>query len=263
MVASSKEKICLWGRWRIVLVTFLVLAVAGCEVKRRVSPPPTIPSARKPVQVPSLDTPEQRAQGVYHIVKKGETLWRICKAYGADLQYVAEVNNIRDPSQIREGQSIFIPGAPRPKTPGQARIAALPSEEAEPKVQTFQGRLVWPVKGEVTSTFGVRNGMKHSGIDIKAPVGAPVVAAASGEVVYCGELKGYGNVMIIRHSEELTTVYAHLNEILVGEHQKVRQGQPVATVGNSGRSEGAHLHFEVRVKNVARNPLFYLPDSSH
>lgn len=263
MLVSSEERVPL-GRWlwKSVLVAMVVSAVEGCDVKRRVSPPPSIPQQRQPVQVPTMDTPEQRAQGIYHVVKRGETLWRICKAYGADLQYVAEINNIRDPSQIREGQRIFIPGAPKSKTPAQARIASLPSGEPEPQIQTFQGKFVWPVRGEITSPFGVRNGMKHSGIDIKAPSGTPVVAAASGEVVYCGELRGYGNVMIIRHSDELSTVYAHLKDILVQEHQRVTQGQVIATVGNTGRSEGAHLHFEVRVKNVARNPLFYLPDSS-
>lgn len=211
--------------------------------------------------MPALDTPQEKAQGFYHVVKKGETLWRICKAYGADLQQVAEINNIKDPSQIREGQKIFIPGAS-----GAARVEvpkASPGAghgEAEPKIELYGGKLIWPVRGQISSSFGVRNGMKHSGIDITAPMETPVVAAADGEVIFKGTLRGYGNILILRHSEDLATVYAHLSQIHVSDHQHVRQGETVGTVGNSGQSEGAHLHFEVRVRNVARNPLFYLSE---
>lgn len=215
----------------------------------------------RPVQLPAMDTPQEKAQGIYHVVRKGETLWRICKAYGADLQQVAELNNIRDPSRIREGQRIFIPGV---AGSGKTAVAKIPKgtiQESEPSIETFPGRFIWPLNGQVSSPFGIRNGMKHSGIDIKAPPGTPVVAAAAGEVIYRGQLRGYGNILILRHSKDYTTVYAHLEQMLVSEHQRVRQGDQIATVGNTGRSDGAHLHFEVRVRNVARNPLFYLPDS--
>lgn len=237
----------------------ICLLLVGCEAKRQVTRPPT-PKTRT-IQVPALDTPQEKAQGAYHVVKKGETLWRICRAYGADLQQVAEINNIRDPSQIREGQRIFIPGAS-----GAAKVEVPKSSpggtlEAEPRIQFFAGKLIWPVKGQISSSFGVRNGMKHSGVDIKAPMGTPVVAAAEGQVIYKGQLRGYGNILIVRHSEDLATVYAHLNEIHASDHQHVRQGETIGTVGNSGQSEGAHLHFEVRVRNVARNPLFYLSEN--
>jgi len=243
------------GWMRLSAVAAVCLLLVGCETKRQVTRPPA--PKTKTIQVPALDTPQEKAQGTYHIVKKGETLWRICRAYGADLQQVAEINNIRDPSQIREGQKIFIPGAS-----GTARVEIPKSSqgEAEPKIQFFAGKLIWPVRGQITSSFGVRNGMKHSGVDIKAPMGTPVVAAADGEVIYKGQLRGYGNILILRHSEELATVYAHLSEIHVSDYQHVRQGETIGTVGNSGQSEGAHLHFEVRVRNVARNPIFYLPE---
>ncbi len=248
-----------WVAWTALAVALML--VAGCDAKRQVGPPPARKVA-KPIQVPALDTPQEKAQGTYHVVKKGETLWRICRAYGADLQQVAEINNIRDPSQIREGQKIFIPGAAGATRVELPKGPADKSLEAEPKIQLFAGKLIWPVRGQVSSSFGVRNGMKHSGIDITAPLGTPVVAAAEGEVIYRGQLRGYGNILILRHSEELATVYAHLNEIHASEHQRVRQGETIGTVGNSGQSEGAHLHFEVRVKNVARNPLFYLSENA-
>lgn len=243
-----------WTLWAAVL-----LVMAACEGKRPVTPPPS--GRVRTVQVPTMDTPQEKAQGIYHVVKKGETLWRICRVYGADLQQVAELNDIRDPSQIREGQRIFIPGASGPGRVETPRHSGAAIPEIEPRIETFPGKFIWPVRGQVSSAFGVRNGMKHSGVDITAPMGTAVVAAAAGEVIYRGQLRGYGKVLIMRHSEEYTTVYAHLNEILVAEHQQVRQGDQIATVGNSGQSEGAHLHFEVRVRNVARNPLFYLPDA--
>lgn len=215
----------------------------------------------RPLQLPAMDTPQEKAQGIYHVVKRGETLWRICRAYGADLQQVAELNNIRDPSQIWEGQRIFIPGVAGSVKTEVTRTPKGTIQESEPSIETFPGRFIWPLKGQVSSAFGIRNGMKHSGIDIKAPLGTPVVAAAAGEVIYRGQLRGYGNILILRHSEDHTTVYAHLEQMLVSEHQRVQQGDQIATVGNSGQSDGTHLHFEVRVRNVARNPLFYLPDS--
>lgn len=245
-----------WMCWGALGMALLLLG--GCETKRQVTRLPV--QKTRTVQVPALDTPQEKAQGAYHVVRKGETLWRICKAYGADLQQVAEINNIKDPSQIREGQKIFIPGASGRAMVEVHKASSAGASEAEPRIQFFSGKLIWPVRGQISSSFGVRNGIKHSGIDIKAPMGTPVAAAAEGEVIYKGQLRGYGTILILRHSEDLATVYAHLNEIYASDHQHVRQGEPIGTVGNSGQSEGAHLHFEVRVKNVARNPMFYLSE---
>jgi murein DD-endopeptidase MepM/ murein hydrolase activator NlpD len=175
------------------------------------------------------------------------------------MQYVAEINDIRDVTQIRTGQKIFIPGARRPikvipyipPTPG--------AEEPLPQIETFKGKFNWPVRGTVTSTFGVRNGIKHAGIDIAAPMGTPVCAAASGKILYLGRLRGYGKILILKHEGQYTTVYAHLGGWTVHDGQYVNQGAPIATVGESGRSSGSHLHFEVRYDNKVRNPLFYLP----
>ena len=120
--------------------------------------------------------------------------------------------------------------------------------------------LQWPVPhGTVTSSFGPRRGSFHDGIDIAAPVGAAVRAAAKGDVAYSGSLPGYGNVIILRHGTGYATVYAHNDQNLVEEGQRVNQGQLIATVGRSGRTSGANLHFEVRKDNVAHDPLQFLP----
>src|SRR5262245_52851425 len=116
----------------------------------------------------------------------------------------------------------------------------------------------WPVDGEVTSRFGPRHGRFHDGIDIAAPQGTPVFAAADGEVIFSDVLGGYGKVVIVRHAGGYLTLYAHNAVNRVHEGQRVRRGTRVATVGQSGHVTGANLHFEVRKDNRARDPLRYL-----
>jgi murein DD-endopeptidase MepM/ murein hydrolase activator NlpD len=215
-----------------------------------------------------LEREGKQAQGFYHVVKKDETLWRICYRYGVDLQEVAELNGIENPTQIKVGQRIFIPGAPdrvkevAPEAPRQNAGAkgANPPPDAEPAIQRFAGKLMWPVDGVVYSKFGVRGGRHHDGIDIAAPKGTPILAAADGRVIFAAqEQRGYGKLIILEHSDQMHTVYAHNSRILVVEGQKVKRGQRIAEVGNTGEATGYHLHFEVRVDTKARNPLFFLP----
>jgi murein DD-endopeptidase MepM/ murein hydrolase activator NlpD len=120
--------------------------------------------------------------------------------------------------------------------------------------------LSWPVAGKITSKFGPRRGSFHDGLDISAPLGTPILAAASGEVIYSGALRGYGNLVILRHRGGYVTIYAHNQKNLVREGKAVRRGQVIARVGQTGRASGPHLHFEVRKDNLARNPLRYLPE---
>jgi murein DD-endopeptidase MepM/ murein hydrolase activator NlpD len=123
-------------------------------------------------------------------------------------------------------------------------------------------RLRWPiVNGAVTSGFGPRGGGFHDGIDIGAPAGTPIYAAAGGKVAYCSRLPGYGNVIILRHGGGYATVYAHNRQHLVKEGEPVKEGQMIGRVGESGRTTGPNLHFEVRRENVAHNPLYFLPDA--
>jgi murein DD-endopeptidase MepM/ murein hydrolase activator NlpD len=117
---------------------------------------------------------------------------------------------------------------------------------------------IWPVNGTVTSGFGMRWGRMHEGIDIAAPLGAPIWAAAGGTVVYAGWLGGYGNLAVVDHGNGFATAYAHASAILVAVGQNVAQGETVALVGSTGHSTGPHLHFEVRVNGVAVDPLLYL-----
>lgn len=119
---------------------------------------------------------------------------------------------------------------------------------------------VWPSRGTVTSGYGMRWGRLHQGIDIAAPVGTPIIAASSGEVIKAGWGGGYGKLVKLKHHDGSVTLYAHSSRLFVRNGQQVRQGQQIAAVGNTGRSTGPHLHFEIHPKGKgAANPIAYLP----
>ena len=192
------------------------------------------------------------------MVTPGETLFRIGKAYGVTYQELARVNGIKDAGQIKVGQRIFIPGATRPLpvetiTPTEPAPAAPVSPE--PGFETF----LWPVNGTINSGFGPRGSSFHDGIDIAAPEGTPILAIEAGEVIYSDQLRGYGNMVILRHAGGIVSVYAHNESNLVREGQSVVRGEVVARVGSTGRVSGPHLHFEIRRNNAAQDPLRYLP----
>jgi murein DD-endopeptidase MepM/ murein hydrolase activator NlpD len=116
---------------------------------------------------------------------------------------------------------------------------------------------IWPVNGPITSGFGWRWGQMHEGIDIGAPCGTPIHAAAAGTVIYSGWADGYGNFVVIDHGNGLATAYGHQSAIYVSSGS-VSQGQTIGAVGSTGHSTGCHLHFEVRVNGNPVDPLGYL-----
>ncbi len=126
------------------------------------------------------------------------------------------------------------------------------------------GRFTWPVPNfyKVSSQFGPRGRKHHDGIDIPAPKGTPIVAVDSGVVIYSDNgIRGYGNMIVISHGDEVFTVYAHNSKNKVDKGDKVEKGDVIALIGNTGRSTGPHLHFEIRMKNKVRNPAQYLSRS--
>ena len=128
------------------------------------------------------------------------------------------------------------------------------------------GKLSWPIAGHITITdvFAMRhdpiNGVweQHTGIDIGAHTGTPVLAPADGIVVFAARNGGYGNMMMVQHSQTMTTVYGHLKSYVAKKGQYVKRGQVIALSDNTGWSTGPHLHFEVRISGVAKNPMLYL-----
>lgn len=217
------------------------------------------------------------ARGVFHKVRKGETLAWIANRYGISVQELAELNDVRDVGQIHADQKLYLPpkkerGFKRlpfeeelrknlesPVEVGPSFSKKLPKGESNRTVYTDHTRFIWPVDGKVLSPFGIRKGRRHDGVDIKASRGTPIKAAANGSVVFSGRMRGYGNLILIRHAEHFFTAYAHNRVNQVKKGNRVKKGSTIGLVGSTGRSTGPHLHFEVRQGEKARNPLFFLP----
>jgi len=282
-----------------------------------------------------------RPRGIYHIVKSGETLSIIARAYQVDPQELAEINNIADPDRIETDRVIFIPDvnqilddvmtavrpAATPSMPGENKESAkIPKvvlkpepqkrEEAAAQVKRWERpadalakdrtersraaekdsvsrrasekaekgdivdpqlksketegdaeqlrydkkRFIWPVRGKVVSHFGIQsNRMYYNGIRIAAGDGTAVQAAADGLVIFSAPLKDYGETIIIQHEEQYATVYTHLGIRTVRGESRVRKGDRIAFLGKVDDQTESYLHFEIRYRNKARNPLFFLP----
>ena len=190
--------------------------------------------------------------GIKHVIKKGDTLPSIAKKYKADTEDISKFNGISVDSPLALGETILVPD-------GEIEIAAPVKSKTLAKKKTLKsysynapsGFLTRPVLGGRRSQ-GLHG---HNGIDIAATPGTPVVAAASGRVIVAkagGYNGGYGSMVIISHSNGVQTLYAHLRAIYITPGTTVEQGQTIGEVGNTGRSSGPHLHFEVR---GAKNPF--------
>ena len=238
------------------------------------------------------------AQGVTYVVRNGDTLSEIGKRLGVEMVQLARMNGIPPPYNIRAGQNLILPGAltiaanlpaPNPQTiqgqieilsrsagqtlpyapvPATVATATAPSPATKatvaalppPPARATNG-MVWPVRGQVASTFGSKGGgIANDGIDIRAPAGQPVVAVDNGVVAYAGnELKGLGNLVLIQHTGNWVSAYANAGSISVQKGQTVTRGQAIATTGQSGNAKITGLHFELRRGTEAVDPMQHLP----
>lgn len=208
----------------------------------------------------------------YHIVKKGDTLYSIAREHNLDVASLTRKNNLQAPYTLYVGQKLALSGSvsgtsykqsavksATNKTSVSNKRASRTSNYTPPKNRT--AKFMWPVKGTVISGFGViGKGRKNDGINIKAARGTAVKAADKGTVAYAGnELKGFGNLILIKHPDGWITAYAHNDKLLVRKGQKVIKGEKIATVGSTGGVNSPQLHFEVRAGKKAVNPRKYLP----
>ncbi len=234
------------------------------------------------------------------VVQAGDTLYGVARRHRVPMAEVARVNNLAPPYVIRVGQRLRLPdgatvaavgpgagaairtetlpppassGAPSVSPPGTtpsagppgapapaATTASLPPAfEAPPRSGRF---FEWPVKGEVISRFGPKSsGLRNDGINISAPRGTPVRAAEGGVVAYAGnELRGFGNLILVRHADGWVTAYAHAEEILVRRGERVERGQEIARVGRSGGVADPQLHFEIRKGGEPVDPIAHMAE---
>ena len=189
--------------------------------------------------------------GTLHVIQNGETLWRISKKYHIELEDILKANKISDSANISTGQTIVIPlGVKNQSVP----IANFGPKETD-------ADFIWPAKGKVITSFKQRNdGVFSKGIDIQTQAPLDVLASRGGKVVFVGNLSGYGKTLIIDHEDDYSTVYSGDSSIAVKYGDKVAQGTVIAKTGDPLKKGYSALHFEIRKKHRAQNPLYYLVD---
>jgi lipoprotein NlpD len=279
---------------RVVLMLTATLLLAACGTGPSTAP---VEDRRAPVARPVLDPNttavkqppgfENAGKPGYYTVKPGETLIRIGLETGQNWKDIAAWNNLEQPNQISVGQVLRVlpptatlaAAAAAPDSggvvtrpvgsgsiastqvqPGQASApAARPAEPAATAATAANESglsWIWPVPGPVIAGF---DEVKNKGLDLGGTAGEPVLAAADGRVVYVGAgLRGYGNLIILKHNNVYLTAYAHNKTLLVKEDQTVRKGQKIAEMGNSD-ADRVKLHFEVRRQGKPVDPTKYLP----
>jgi murein DD-endopeptidase MepM/ murein hydrolase activator NlpD len=218
-----------------------------------------------------------------HVVAPGETLHSIARLYGKSVLVLAKANNIPPDTMVKVGERITIPdvqptqasAAPVPpaagpdyavaESPHSARLAAPEPAAEQNSVKTAEpaGALPtfrWPVRGRVIAGFGPSpNGLQNDGVNLAVPEGTPIKAAEDGVVAYAGnELKGYGNLVLVRHSNGFVTAYAHASQIMVKRGDPVKRGQVIALSGQTGNVTSPQLHFEIRKGSTPVDPAQYL-----
>ncbi len=227
--------------------------------------------------------------GRYHRVHRGETGIAIALAYRVDWDSIVRANGLEPPFLLRVGEKLLLPsGAPpqrevaRAAVPSAAEQAAfdididdiisggepavveasapVPTPRAAP-ITPFDGRFQWPVDGKLVSSFGAKaGGLYNDGLNIAAAKGTPVRAAASGTVIYAGNgVEGWGNLVLLKHSDDWVSAYAHADAFYVERGDQVNRGEVIAEVGQTGSVTSPQLHFELRQGRKAVDPRAHLP----
>jgi murein DD-endopeptidase MepM/ murein hydrolase activator NlpD len=206
----------------------------------------------------------------YYEVAPGDNLAKIAARYQVPADQIEKHNHDQLEDGLKPGLKLYIPfetdphwNAPEQAMADEGASARGVASDA-PAYDVAPADFGWPVSGSITSGFGRRAlrghaARAHEGIDIAARRGTPVKASRSGHVIYASnKISGYGNMIIVKHADNYSTVYAHLSKFNVKKGQFVARGQKLGAVGKTGRAYGYHLHFEIRRDRDPVNPLLYL-----
>jgi lipoprotein NlpD len=244
--------------------------------KLRLFPPDATEPEKTPIveREPPDATPEKKGAGI-HVVARGDTLYGISRKTGIDHRKLAAWNNLSAPYALKPGQKLRLtpPGgdsvatagstAGKKNAPSSGKTVKprTPEKTASPVMakpaRSMAGGWSWPAQGALLERYRPNAALK--GIDIGGSKGQPVSAAAEGQVVYQGSgLRGYGQLIILKHSADYLSAYAHCDRIYVKEGDMVKRGQKIADMGASG-TDRVKLHFEIRYRGTPVNPLEHLP----
>jgi murein DD-endopeptidase MepM/ murein hydrolase activator NlpD len=239
----------------------------------------------------------QKGDGKVHVVKTGETLMSISRQSGVPVTALASANHVNTSKKLNVGDRLTIPGGHQvaaAHTPAKPKVAEPRSAPAEKKIKVASAAPVqtanvakeeprtpesavktaepggampsfrWPVRGRVIAGFGSKtSGAQNDGINLAVPEGTPIKAADDGVVAYAGnELKGYGNLVLIRHSNGYVSAYAHAKELLVKRGDPIKRGQVIAHAGQTGNVTSPQLHFEIRKGSTPVDPTQFLGASN-
>ena len=203
-------------------------------------------------------------QNQMHIVVKGETLYSISRYYETTVFTLAKYNNIKNVNNIKVGKELIIPK--RSEKIKKIKSKKWDSNFKKKKIENNKNvilrdkktsKFIWPVKGKLLSKYGKsKEGFYNDGINIDSKKGTKVMSSQAGKVIYCGnEIPGYGNLILIKHSKNWITAYAHLNEVFTEKGKNVSKGEIIGSVGNTGNVRSPQLHFEIRKGKESVNPL--------
>lgn len=200
--------------------------------------------------------------GIYVRAQRNDTASSLANRYRSTRSAIMRANALES-NKIKAGTKIFIPGGREPEIYVSRRTWDRGGRIVIPDGNAYVGSFRWPCGGRMTSSFGYRRSpfrrrrrsVFHAGIDIAAPRGTPIVAAASGVVTHAGWMSGYGKTIIIQHGGGVSTLYGHNSSLLVGAGRTVSRGQIIARMGSTGRSTGNHCHFEIRRGGRPTNPI--------
>lgn len=202
----------------------------------------------------SLLVPSQ--DGIFHVLRPGQGLTDIARAYEIPIKDLLTANHLRGDFEVQPGQVLYLPGA-----------AYLPKKDLRwVSLESLRAKTLFlkPTTGRFADGFGMRlhpithQMAFHEGLDLAPGLGAKVFASQDGKVLFANLRAGYGRLIVLDHGEGLTSWYAHLDKILVKPGQTVKKGDLIGKVGDTGRTTGPHLHFEVRLNGKPQNPLLYL-----
>ncbi len=245
-----------------MLNIFIILALLnGCSSPHQQAP---VSDRRQPPSF-KLDS---------HTVSAGDTLFSIAWRYGLDYKQLAKRNGLSLKSTIYPGQTLHLDvgklaskstpkvNLPVKKTPSTPKRSVKETVTSPKRVSSVANQSVigwlWPMRGKLLTVYSSTNGL-NKGIDIAGKLGESVNSAGSGVVVYAGSgIRGYGNLLIIKHNDQFLSAYAHSRKLLVKEGERVKRGQKIAEMGSSG-TDRVKLHFEIRRDGKPVDPLRYLP----